>query len=183
MPSPECEPLGPGDSSNLEEWLVSLLDHKFAQQETVIRGLLERKPQAQSYPDRTLSSFSAERNANMGTASPGSPMDDSQSEAAGEPMYPLRSDATTSDDVARTSSKTVARKNTATLGAAVMSERWDPDPPWKSFIKKRLDGYMGVVVIVNMIFMVLMTQWTGSNAEVSRSSREAELSRSLCGHT
>eukprot|EP00435_Cladocopium_sp_Y103_P001636 s2030_g1.t1 len=47
------------------------------------------------------------------------------------------------------------------LGTQVMSERWEPDPPMKSFVKGPLDGYMGIVVLVNLTFMIVMTQWMG----------------------
>eukprot|EP00913_Durusdinium_trenchii_P004420 g4099.t1 len=35
----------------------------------------------------------------------------------------------------------------------------------KAFVKGPLDGYMGIVVLVNLIFMILETQWTAANAD------------------
>ncbi|CAK9045813.1 unnamed protein product [Durusdinium trenchii] len=46
-----------------------------------------------------------------------------------------------------------------------MSEKLEPDPPMKAFVKGPLDGYMGIVVLVNLIFMILETQWTAANAD------------------
>ena len=54
-----------------------------------------------------------------------------------------------------------------TLGVTIMYEKMQPEPPVKQFVKTRLDLYMGGVVFINMIFMVVMTQWTGSRAEAS----------------
>ncbi|CAK9024321.1 Sodium channel protein type 11 subunit alpha (NaN) (Sensory neuron sodium channel 2) (Sodium channel protein type XI subunit alpha) (Voltage-gated sodium channel subunit alpha Nav1.9) [Durusdinium trenchii] len=45
-----------------------------------------------------------------------------------------------------------------------MNESIAPERPIKTFVKKRLDGYMGAVVAANIGMMILMTQWAGGNA-------------------
>ena len=51
------------------------------------------------------------------------------------------------------------------LGVTVMKERWEPEPFWKVFVKGPLDGYMGIVVLINLAFMILDTQSTGATAD------------------
>ena len=53
------------------------------------------------------------------------------------------------------------------LGVTVMKERWEPEPFWKVFVKGPLDGYMGIVVLINLAFMILETQSTGATLDFS----------------
>ena len=65
----------------------------------------------------------------------------------------------------QTPSKAGARSGK--LGLTVMKERWEPEPYWKVFVKGPLDGYMGIVVLINLGFMILETQSTGAAADFS----------------
>ena len=75
--------------------------------------------------------------------------------------------ATTADLAERKTRRLHTGRTFQNLGAQVMRETWEPDPPLKAFVKGPLDLYAGVVVIINVAMMIWHTQWTGSLADMS----------------
>jgi len=167
MPSPKADEEASQKLRDLEGWLVAVLDLKFAQQEALIKGLLGVQKWG-ALDERSRSNLSPQEMSpyEEGDNNEGDPSDGMM------PVQHLQTDLTSADDrPVRNTKSELTRKNTATLGTAIMQERWEPEPPAKAFIKKKLDGYMGCVVIFNMLFMVLYTQWIGARAEVALSLR------------
>lgn len=148
-------------------FLVELLDAKFAKQDALIRELLASR-----------STSRVETKTRSQTRGP-------EVDLAGREVVqvcdldlpmPIETEESVQDDApVQTPSKMTTR--TVKLGLQVMKERWEPDPPWKSFVKGPLDGYMGIVVIINLAFMILETQSIGAIADASLGlSANAEMS-------
>lgn len=51
------------------------------------------------------------------------------------------------------------------LGKQIMSEKFDPDPPMKVFLKRSMDSYMSIVVIVNLVAIGVMTEYQAAQAD------------------
>jgi len=102
---------------------------------------------------------------------PAPPADDQHDDETVASLRSHQSDSVDYAEVANTTttpnSKMSRSRKSRFLGTQVMSERWTPDPPLKQFVKGPLDGYMGLVVIINLVFMIMMTQWMGSVADLS----------------
>ena len=137
------------DAQMSPQFFLELLDEKFARQEALIRELLQPKPQVWhsntlqlSFEDVQVKEPVVEV-SDFDTPNPTRQM---------EPETP-------------TQSASKSRATGGRLGLQVMSERQQPDPPMKSFVKGPLDGYMGIVVLVNLAFMILETQWTSAHAD------------------
>ncbi|CAE7380347.1 Scn10a [Symbiodinium microadriaticum] len=140
-----------------QTWFLAILDLKFSQQEAVLRGILESRPPLPPTPALPLP-----RRVSMTEKHARSPTSPRQPQ-----VFEVKLDQEISpagDDLERSSQ---AKKRMTTLGVNLMSEKMQPEPPVKHFVKTKLDLYMGGVVLINMIFMVVMTQWTGSRAEAS----------------
>lgn len=144
----------PGDSGmakNVQltpQFFLEVLDAKFAKQEALIRELLEHKPHSWHSNANQLC-FEQPKEQVVEVSDFDSPDEESKLESHMD-----------------TSAHAVSKVTRAgRLGLQVMSEKLEPDPPMKAFVKGPLDGYMGIVVLVNLIFMILETQWTAANAD------------------
>ncbi|CAK9099759.1 unnamed protein product [Durusdinium trenchii] len=51
-------------------------------------------------------------------------------------------------------------------GNGVMSEKWKPDPPLKACVKGNLDMLIAGVVVINVIMMIIHSQWVAWKSEV-----------------
>ena len=153
----------PGDGSpskdvqpweNMDFWLATL-DAKFAQQEQVIRelfsstgkGAVSESPRF--LPPRLLEAESALSKPEMAVFHKSS----------------VASDQNSQEEPKRTVKPT--KRTIKTLGAQVMSEKWVKDPPMKAFVKEKLDLPIGIVVFVNVILMIIESQWVGGGTDVS----------------
>ena len=141
----------PGDGSPKgrplqEDFFLAALDAKFAQQEQLIRKLLESRAQAAVQP-RPKVFFEGESLVSQ----PEMSVFHQQSDPSIEP--------------ARTVKPT--KKSLATLGAHVMSEKWVKDPPIKAFVKEKLDLPIGCVVLANVVLMIIHSQWVGAATDAT----------------
>lgn len=143
-------------------FLVELLDTKFAKQEAVLRQLVEDQVSPVSL--RHL-----EGSETKGRDGHEPPLPKTLKEPVLEVCdLDFPDEALTQEEIPDRSQNTSrAAARTVKLGVNVMSERFDPEPPWKSFVKGPLDGYMGIVVLVNLTFMVLETQSTAGAADLA----------------
>ncbi|CAJ1362551.1 unnamed protein product [Effrenium voratum] len=138
----------PGDQKLLTEeqqWFVTLLDRKFEQQEALLRELLGSRRDLPEFPSNGGHSIPAklEEKAIDGAA--------------------VASSAT--EEIKIGARRSASAKK---LGSAqVMIETMQPDPPIKTFVKGHLDGYMGLVVVINLILMAAMAQTGGHAADAS----------------
>lgn len=151
VPGGECGPSGPGRPLQ-EEFFLAALDAKFAQQEQLIRGLLEASA-AQSAavaPQRRQVAFFLEGESKF-----------SQPEMS---VFQQQSDDP-SVEPPRTVKPT--KKTLTTLGAPVMSEKFIKEPPLKAFVKEKLDLPIGCVVLANVVLMIIHSQWVGRSTDVS----------------
>ncbi|CAE7470067.1 Scn11a [Symbiodinium natans] len=146
-PSPSADQnLTAAEWMEFQTWFLAVLDLKFSQQEAVLRGLMESLPQSE------MSQMPARINVD---------------EIDTEGYRDLGNHGSDHGENGDHGDHSVAKKRMTTLGVTIMYEKMQPEPPVKQFVKTRLDLYMGGVVFINMIFMVVMTQWTGSRAEAS----------------
>lgn len=180
MPTPtkdyEDGPWGFLDYPADQAWILNAFDVKFAEQEALIRKLLDGNFGNGNFRNSTL------WEPNL-TLVEHSPREDPQA-AAATPATAAVEQVSLNDDLASLTAsidgiegyhsedrqftpRMRERRKSRALGTQVMSERWEPDPPLKSFVKGPLDGYMGIVVLVNLTFMMVMTQWMGSKANES----------------
>lgn len=158
-----------------QAWILSALDVKFAEQEALIRQLLEnvREPKPSMYGSVATFDSQVKDDFSPKGLADGTRAAEKIPEAFDRACSDLGSVASvelaTSSDRQVTPPKAFSkeRRKSRALGTHVMSERWEPDPPMKSFVKGPLDGYMGIVVLVNLTFMIVMTQWMGSKANES----------------
>ena len=74
----------------------------------------------------------------------------------------------------RSSYKTPSGRIVRTLGAKIMKERWAPDPPLKAFVKGYLDVCVGIVVVINVISMIIHSQWVAWKIDVELGLAAAE---------
>lgn len=162
MPTPKGMELSKNHGPEISKsFLVELLDAKFAKQDALIRELLAASRSTTS---------KVETKTRFQTRGPDVPADLAGREVVQVcdldlPM-PIETEESVQDDApVQTPSKITTRS--VKLGLQVMKERWEPDPPWKSFVKGPLDGYMGIVVIINLAFMILETQSIGAMTDAS----------------
>lgn len=151
-------------------WILSALDVKFAEQEALIRQLLEQREQPSMYGsiwmrDSQVNDDFSPKDSVYGTEKVPEAIDLACCDLASASVESVELAPTTSDR--QVTPKAFSKRKSRALGTQVMSERWEPDPPMKSFVKGPLDGYMGIVVLVNLTFMIVMTQWMGSKANES----------------
>eukprot|EP00438_Fugacium_kawagutii_P031327 Skav215351 [mRNA] locus=scaffold1391:432493:439235:- [translate_table: standard] len=166
MPTPQMDPKLPElDQLHIStRFLVELLDTKFAKQEAVLRQLVEDQVSSPVSLQHLNGSRRSETEVDH------EPLPNSLKEPVLEVCdldFPEEAltQAEEIPDRSQTTSRAAAR--TVKLGVNVMSERFEPEPPWKSFVKGPLDGYMGIVVLVNLAFMVLETQSTAGAADLA----------------
>ncbi|CAK9024221.1 Sodium channel protein type 11 subunit alpha (NaN) (Sensory neuron sodium channel 2) (Sodium channel protein type XI subunit alpha) (Voltage-gated sodium channel subunit alpha Nav1.9) [Durusdinium trenchii] len=81
-------------------------------------------------------------------------------------MFQDTSDTLAQADAAEAPKKKPSVQALKALGAKVMSEKWEPDPPLKAFVKGNLDMLIGVVVLINVIMMIIHSQWVAWKSEV-----------------
>ena len=116
------------------------LDAKFAEQEKVIRELLSgngvRRP-----PPMEPWSFVSE-----------------------PPSMPVFHHASEQSEAPK--NKVPSGRTVKALGAKVMSEKWKPDPPLKACVKGNLDMLIAGVVVINVIMMIIHSQWVAWKSEV-----------------
>jgi len=153
----------PGDGSgapkgvqpweNMDFWLATL-DAKFAQQEQVIRELFSSMGKAPETGPRFLPPRLLEAESAL-----------SKPEMAVFHKSSVASDQNSQEEPKRTVKPT--KKTIKTLGAQVMSEKWVKDPPMKAFVKEKLDLPIGIVVLVNVVLMIIESQWVGGGTDVS----------------
>ncbi|CAK9027338.1 unnamed protein product [Durusdinium trenchii] len=205
MPVPCADPKDEEEAEETCTWFLKALDVKFAEQEAVIRQLLENGPfrftseayraSMMSMPAEALdaggvrgSIMSMQSMGMRGSiAMRGSVVNDAAATMRGshldEQDGPFQvevieeepeilhvfsqDDFTGVGSVCSDPPRPKSPRKSRMLGTQVLSERWEPDPPMKSFVKGPLDGYMGLVVIINLSFMIVMTQWMGSQANES----------------
>ena len=158
MPVPDAGSAGgagSGEPKSGDAWLLTALDLKFAEQERAIERLLDQVLSCRPGPE-LLSETAQERE-------PVWEVSDLDAVATLQPaLEPEHACKISAGEEPKPDSRTAQRFLWSRT--QLMRERWKPDPPLKSFVKGPLDGYMGIVVIVNLIFMVVMTQWMGSKA-------------------
>eukprot|EP00439_Symbiodinium_sp_Y106_P021209 s1443_g2.t1 len=166
-------------------WFLGALDRKFQEQETVIRDLLlsiarpdvgqpfrERRtdlsvaiPLASDEVQRPSLSLAKIREVRVSALSDTSETYEGvKSEASPPVASPSNASASGSPQGKR--SKALAR--------AMNDDLTEKDPPAKTFIKNSLDAYMGLVVVINLGFMITMAQLAGDRADY-----ELQLSASL----
>ena len=170
MPTPKSMAISTKAFDEISKsFLVELLDAKFAKQDALIRELLTSKAAGRAALETTKTGEEREpADVAVGGREVVQVCD------MDSPILPIEMEESVQDAV-KTPSKTTTR--TVKLGLQVMKERWEPDPPWKSFVKGPLDGYMGIVVVINLAFMILETQSTGAVADASLGlSPNAEMS-------
>ena len=152
VPGSEC---GPGRPLQ-EEFFLAALDAKFAQQEQLIRGLLEAFAPAPAVQS-AVQSVQPRQVAFLFVG-------DSKFSQPETSVFHQQSDDP-SVEPPRTVKPT--KKTLATLGAQVMSEKWIKDPPLKAFVKEKLDLPIGCVVLANVVLMIIHSQWVGISTDVS----------------
>ena len=153
----------PGDGSNgskgvqpwenMDFWLATL-DAKFAQQEQVIRELFSSMGKAPAETPRFLPPRLLEAESAL-----------SKPEMAVFHKSSVASDQNSQEEPKRTLKPT--KRTIKTLGASVMTEKWVKDPPMKAFVKEKLDLPIGIVVLVNVVLMIIESQWVGGGTDVS----------------
>lgn len=157
----DCPAADPEEKQSENDWLLAALDRKFAEQEKALHRLLDQV-------FRRDLNWGSERNSEVLLER--EPMWEVQMEVkdlvAVLPSRIVEAKVSTKEDVQPKSSMKSNRRHKSLIGTQVMKEKWEPDPPLKRFVKGPLDGYMGMVVVVNLIFMIIMTQWTGSQADI-----------------
>ncbi|CAE6916345.1 Scn11a [Symbiodinium sp. CCMP2456] len=157
----DCPAGDPEEMKSENDWLLAALDRKFAEQEKALHRLLDQV-------FRRDLNWGSERNSEVLLER--EPMWEVQMEVkdlvAVLPSPYVEAKVSTKEDVQPKSSMKATRRHKSLMGTQVMREKWEPDPPLQRFVKGPLDGYMGMVVVVNLIFMIIMTQWTGSQADV-----------------
>ncbi|CAK9045817.1 unnamed protein product [Durusdinium trenchii] len=121
-----------------QEWFLTLLDRKFAEQEAVIRELISSEGKE---------TFNAETFLESNRL----PDPSLKTEKAMEITEP---------------NETKPRSTTRPRGtlAKVIGQEVI-DPPLKAWVKGSLDGYMGMVVVVNLSLMVVVAQFVGARAD------------------
>lgn len=162
MPTPKMEGLcQPPDEKISSQFLVELLDAKFAQQEQLIRKLI--KDPVPEFPVETLDL--QQLGAQTSRVEP---------LEVKEPVlevcdldFPEKFEEEEDEELKPQTASKGAGLRSGKLGVTVMKERWEPEPFWKVFVKGPLDGYMGIVVLINLAFMILETQSTGAHADFS----------------
>jgi len=158
--------------SDEQKWFLTALDMKFRQQEAVIRALLESH---QHLPAKPL--YDAFTAGDAGGALNGSPPA-AASEAPPSPQSDgfvsvnHTQDSTESQELPATESQELQRratKKTKSLGKATMSEMQAEEDAsaLKKIVKGPLDGYLGIIVLVNLGMMAAVAQITGHEADVS----------------
>ncbi|CAE7896910.1 Sodium channel protein type 10 subunit alpha [Symbiodinium microadriaticum] len=157
--------------SDEQQWFLTALDMKFRQQETVIRALLESHqhfPATPFYDALTAGDAGGALNGSPPAAAdeaPPSPQSD------GFVSANHTQDSAESQDLQATESQELQRratKKTKSLGKTTMSEMQTEEvPALKKFVKGPLDGYLGIVVLVNLGMMAAVAQITGHEADVS----------------
>ncbi len=172
MPTPKSMAISTKAFDDISKsFLVELLDAKFAKQDALIRELLTSKAAGSRAALETTKTREEREAADVAVGG----REVVQVCDMDSPILPIEMEESVQDDAVKTPSKTTTR--TVKLGLQVMKERWEPDPPWKSFVKGPLDGYMGIVVVINLAFMILETQSTGAVADASLGlSPNAEMS-------
>ena len=146
MPTPHMDTKSSDQLEISSRFLVELLDAKFAKQEALIRQLLE--------PDGAQQ-FSQK----LAVEAP-------EIKEIKEPVLEV-CDLDFPEEKMEVERPDTPKGGTRKLGLTIMKERWEPDPPWKLFVKGPLDGYMGIVVLINLGFMILETQSTGAVADAT----------------
>ncbi|CAJ1430520.1 unnamed protein product [Effrenium voratum] len=154
--------------------LLELLEQKFSQQEALIRELLDRPiaegpafPKghglSQRWRPRALGSTSTsdEAESKETVSRQGSKESKEEAQKVIEEAF-----VTERDDEGPELTPANRKKKRNTVLAAVMTEKWAPEPPFRAFVRTRLDAYMGIVVMLNIFVMIVMTQWSGRNSEV-----------------
>jgi len=156
----------PPDWLEQQAWFLAALDKKFAEQEAVIRELLDPGLDIQGYDSYDVPAIQVIPDPQEHDASVELEEEDEEDEGGTTPVDYSTADQRTRDSAIRKHLRRSEniRKATAVLGAKVMNESIAPERPIKTFVKKRLDGYMGAVVAANIGMMILMTQWAGGNA-------------------
>jgi len=182
-----------GEGEDHKKWFLAALDAKFAQQEAVIRQLLGQPPARVAQERLPVDVDSEEENILRHRPKPPALQMDSPHHGSSEPkkleppiakseeeeekldlsMDAMGSNLSSNELVLHATTTTpnsiamrkISKRKSKFLGTQVMSEKWEPDPPLKSFVKGPLDGYMGLVVIINLGFMIAMAQWMGTAAD------------------
>ena len=140
------------DKTELQAWLLDVLNAKFAEQEAVIRSILQQ-PQHLRISSQLLSRDVSGAGTNSFALS----------EASDLFALPLSSDEANVDTP--TTPPIPKVKSGKNLGKHIMAEKLAPDPPFKVFIKRSMDSYMSVVVIINLIFIAAMTEYQAAEAD------------------
>jgi len=164
----------PGKQPNwLEQqaWILAALDAKFAQQEQVIRDLLDTSASAFEGPEMSPEVEVAPPNPSdpvVRLSVPETAVEREESDTEIVVTMSNRRGSRSSGQSSATPRKSEnIRKATAVLGAKVMNEKLASDESrLRIFVKTRLDTFMGAVVFANITVMALMTQWNGRNSDV-----------------
>mmetsp|Transcript_61573 Transcript_61573/g.144297 ORF Transcript_61573/g.144297 Transcript_61573/m.144297 type:complete len:550 (-) Transcript_61573:84-1733(-) len=152
----------PPDWQDVQGWLQQQLDQKFAEQEAKIKDIFDQSQRSWGFGDlrsRALSEVSA-RNSGRDTRQAG---------LVDVPEDVLRSVRSVSmnpevDHVENAESPASRHASphhvTRILGKDVVREKLRTDKPFKTFVKKSLDSYMAIVVLINLGCIIAATEWT-----------------------
>lgn len=130
-------------------WLSKTLDSKFAAQEAAIREMLL---------SRATARFETDIFKGGGVASM------SLSEASELPKMELEF-GLKDDKESEAGSPGGVHTPVPRLGKHILTEKLAPDPPFKVFVKRSLDSYMSLVVIINLILIAAMTEFQAAQAD------------------
>ncbi|CAE7023046.1 Cacna1g [Symbiodinium natans] len=167
MPRPNNEKI---EANNEREWLLSVLDMKFRHQEAVIRELLQVQG-LQQIPLHPILDFADGSDTGPGwsTKVQATACSDPPSSPGLTSTQEGQQDYTESHDTSGSQSR-VGKKSSKGISKhmkAEMSQQQAADSRCKTFVKGPLDGYLGIVVLLNLGLMAAVAQITGHEADVS----------------
>ncbi|CAJ1396049.1 unnamed protein product [Effrenium voratum] len=156
------------DWEALQQWLLQTLTEQFSKQEDAIRRLLleESVRGVSGYigtPNVNIDHLMA--SANLGTQSvPLKPKRESVTSATHHLSEPESGEESSQE---MSPGRAISKKEMSRLGKHILSEKLAPDSPFRAFVKRSLDSYLSVVVIVNLFFIILTTEFAYSQAQYS----------------
>ena len=141
MPRPLKEEV---ELTEQQEWFLALLDRRFQAQEDKIREILKEMGPPSFTHEKMRQSKQSQEVQLVERPAPKSE----------------RSEAVES----QSSITAKKKKKSLAMAAKVMGQEMK-EPPVKAWVKSNLDGYMGLVVVVNLSLMMIMAQMVGQRAD------------------
>jgi len=130
-------------------WLSKTLDAKFAAQEAAIREML-----------LSLATAGFEQEISKGAGVASMPLSE-----ISDLVPKMELEFGEKDDKESETGSPGVQAPVPRLGKHILSEKLAPDPPFKVFVKRSLDSYMSLVVIINLVFIAAMTEFQAAQAD------------------